>query len=66
MLSALYSALNTGPVYVVSPIVATYPLFTLGLSAAFLRHERLTRRLIGGVVLTVTGVVLLLARRSVP
>jgi drug/metabolite transporter (DMT)-like permease len=58
---ALYSALNTGPVYVVSPIVATYPLFTLALSAAFLPHERLTRRLIGGVVLTVTGVVLLLA-----
>ena len=59
---ALYSALNTGPVYLVSPIVATYPLFTLALSAAFLRHERLTRRLILGVALTVAGVVMLLAR----
>ena len=59
---AMYSALNAGPVYLVSPIVATYPLFTLVLSAAVLRQERLSRRLIGGVVLTVAGVVILLAR----
>ena len=59
---SLYIALNAGPVYLVSPIVATYPLFTLALSAAFLRHEQLTRRLLAGVVLTVAGVVILLAK----
>ena len=59
---ALYSALDTGPVHLVSPIVATYPLFTLVLSTVFLRQERMSRRLIGGVVLTVSGVVMLLVR----
>ena len=59
---ALYSALETGEVHVVSPIVATYPVFTLLLSAGWLRHEPLTGRLIAGVALTVAGVVMLLAR----
>ena len=59
---AMYYALTKGPVQVVAPVVATYPLFTLALSAALLRHERLHSRLIAGVVLTVAGVVLLLAR----
>jgi uncharacterized membrane protein len=59
---SMYYALNNGPVRVVSPIVATYPLFTLTLSALLLREERLNRRLIGGVMLTVAGVVLLLTR----
>ena len=58
----LYNALNAGPVHVVSPIVATYPLFTLMLSAAVLREERYSRRLLVGVALSVAGVVLLLAR----
>ena len=58
----LYHALNSGPVYVVSPIVATYPLFTLMLSAAVLREERLSRHTLVGVALTVAGVALLLAR----
>jgi drug/metabolite transporter (DMT)-like permease len=59
---SMYCALTTGPVGVVAPVVATYPLFTLALSATLLRHERLNARLIGGVVLTVAGIVLLLAR----
>ena len=59
---AMYYALTTGPVQVVAPVVATYPLFTLALSALLLRHERLTVRLVGGVTLTVAGVVILLAR----
>jgi len=59
---AMYYALTTGPVQVVAPVVATYPLFTLALSALFLRHERMTARLLGGVALTVAGVVILLAR----
>jgi drug/metabolite transporter (DMT)-like permease len=58
---ALYKALSTGPVWLVSPIVSIYPLFTLALSVVILRHEPLTRRLAGGVVLTVGGVILLLA-----
>ncbi len=59
---SMYSALNTGPVHIVSPIVATYPLFTLVLGTLVLRQERLSRRLMGGVALTVAGVVILLAR----
>ena len=58
----MYFALTTGPVQVVAPVVATYPLFTLVLSALLLRHERVTGRMIAGVVLTVGGIVLLLAR----
>lgn len=59
---AMYCALNAGPVHLVSPIVATYPLFTLVLNAAWLRRERLTARLLAGVAATVSGVVILLVR----
>jgi drug/metabolite transporter (DMT)-like permease len=59
---SMYHALTTGPVQVVAPVVAIYPLFTLALSTTLLRYERLNARLIGGVVLTVAGVVILLAR----
>lgn len=58
---AMYYALSTGPVYIVSPIVATYPLFTLALSALVLRLP-LRAGLLAGVALTVTGVAALLAR----
>lgn len=58
----LYRALNTGTVILVSPIVATYPLFTLILSALFLREERLSKALVGGVALIVTGVIMLLLK----
>ena len=61
-LLSLYHALNAGPVHLVSPIVATYPVFTLMLSAAVLREERMSGALIGGVALTVTGVVVLIAQ----
>ena len=59
---SMYSALNTSPVHIVSPIVATYPLFTLALGTSVWRQERLSRRLMAGVALTVAGVVILLAR----
>ncbi len=59
---SMYSALNAGPVQIVSPIVATYPLFTLALGVVVLRQEQFSRRLIAGVALIVTGVVVLLAR----
>jgi drug/metabolite transporter (DMT)-like permease len=58
---AMYYALSTGPVYIVSPIVATYPLFTLALSALVLRLP-MRAGLLAGVALTVTGVAVLLAR----
>ena len=57
----MYIALVEGQVSLVSPIVATYPLFTLGLSLLLLRHERITPRVALGAVLTVSGVALLLA-----
>jgi drug/metabolite transporter (DMT)-like permease len=60
---ALYSALERGPVVLVSPIAATYPLFTLALSALWLREERLSAALVGGMALTVTGVIVLLLTR---
>jgi len=56
---AMYAALNRGQVSVVSPLVATYPLFTLALSALFLREERFGPRVLLGVALTVAGVVAL-------
>jgi drug/metabolite transporter (DMT)-like permease len=62
MVLSIYCALATGPVHIVAPIVATYPVFTLALSTVLLRQERLSRRLVLGVVLTVAGIVVLLAR----
>lgn len=58
---ALYTALDGGAVNIVSPIAATYPLFTLVLNAIILREERLSARLISGVALMVGGVATLLA-----
>ena len=55
-LTLLYYALNVGSVSVVSPIVATYPLFTMFFSAIFLRTETLSTRAIAGVILAVAGV----------
>lgn len=54
----MYSALFTGAVVVVSPIVASYPLFTLLTSLAF-RQELLSTRSIAGVCLVVSGVALI-------
>ncbi len=56
---AMYAALNRGSVSVVSPLAATYPLFTFALSALFLREEKLGARVAAGVLLTVIGAVLL-------
>jgi len=58
---AMYAALGRGPVTLVSPLVAVYPLVTLALSHVFLQYERVGRELVAGVVTTVVGVVLLLA-----
>jgi drug/metabolite transporter (DMT)-like permease len=57
----LYAAVGAGPIAVVAPLVATYPLMTMAVSAIFLTHVRITARLMAGVVLAVAGVVLILA-----
>ena len=57
----MYIALAKGRVSLVSPIVATYPLFTLGLSLLLLRHERVTARVAVGAIVTGAGVAALLA-----
>jgi drug/metabolite transporter (DMT)-like permease len=57
----LYAALGAGPVSLVAPLYATYPLFTVGMSLLFLGNVKITFRLIAGTVLTVGGVVLVLA-----
>ncbi|MGC2517633.1 MAG: DMT family transporter [Burkholderiales bacterium] len=55
-----YAALGKGDVGIVSPIVATSPLFTLASSTLFFRQEKLTARLAIGAGVTVAGVVLLI------
>jgi drug/metabolite transporter (DMT)-like permease len=55
-----YLALGHGPVSVVAPLVATYPLVTVGLSAVFLGRMQGGLRLAAGAALTVSGVALIL------
>ncbi len=57
----MYTALSKGQVALVSPIVATYPLFTLALSMLLLRQERVPPRVALGALVTVAGVAVLLA-----
>lgn len=56
----MYSALARGPVTLVAPLVACYPVATLALSRILLGSASLTRRMAIGVGITVAGVVLLL------
>jgi drug/metabolite transporter (DMT)-like permease len=56
---ALYAALAHGPVLLVSPLVATYPLVTLAFAAILLRSARVTIAHVVGVTTTVAGVMLL-------
>jgi drug/metabolite transporter (DMT)-like permease len=57
---SMYAALGRGSVGLVSPVVATYPLVTVLLSAALLKRERVDASLLAAVTATVGGVVLLL------
>ncbi len=52
----MYSALNHGRVVVVSPIIATFPVFTLIISLLF-RQERFRLRILAGVALVMGGVI---------
>jgi drug/metabolite transporter (DMT)-like permease len=55
-----YAALGCGPVALVAPLIASYPLITLLLSAVFLKEERVSPHLMAAVAVTVGGVVLLI------
>jgi drug/metabolite transporter (DMT)-like permease len=57
----MYAALAKGPVALVSPLVATYPLVTVAGSAIILGKTERSTRLASAVALTVAGVALLLA-----
>ncbi|MEW6453429.1 MAG: DMT family transporter [Pseudomonadota bacterium] len=56
----LYAALGAGPVSLVVPLIATFPLFTVVLSVIAFGKLENGLRLAGGTVLTVAGVVLIL------
>jgi len=57
----LYAAVAHGPLALVSPIAACAPLVTLPFSFALLKHERVGPQLVIAVLLTVGGVILLIA-----
>jgi drug/metabolite transporter (DMT)-like permease len=57
---SMYAALGRGPVTLVSPLVATYPLMTMLLSSLLLKRERIDAPLIAAITATVGGVILLL------
>jgi drug/metabolite transporter (DMT)-like permease len=59
---ALYAALMHGPVVLIAPLAATYPLVTLALGAILLRAEKITLPLFAGILITVAGVAMLLGR----
>ena len=56
----LFAAVRNGPITLVAPLVAIYPLVTVVLSATMLRHVRITGRIVVGTALTVAGVALVL------
>jgi drug/metabolite transporter (DMT)-like permease len=58
---ALYAALARGSVVLVSPLVATYPLVTLGFTAVLFRPAQTSWAVFAGVMTTVAGVILLIA-----
>jgi drug/metabolite transporter (DMT)-like permease len=57
----LFAAVRHGPITLIAPLVAIYPLVTVILSAIMLKHVAITRRIVAGTVLTVAGVALVLA-----
>jgi uncharacterized membrane protein len=56
----LYAAVGAGPITLVAPISASYPLVTVGLSALLLSNVRITPRLMVGTLTAVAGVMLIL------
>jgi uncharacterized membrane protein len=56
----LFAAVRNGPITLVAPLAAIYPLVTVGLSAMVLKHVAITARIVIGTALTVLGVALVL------
>ena len=56
----LFAAVRNGPITLVAPLAAIYPLVTLLLSAIVLKHVAITPRIVAGTALTVLGVALVL------
>jgi uncharacterized membrane protein len=57
---SLFAAVRNGPITLVAPLAAIYPLVTVGLSAIMLKHIAITPRIVAGTLLTVAGVALVL------
>lgn len=57
-IACMYGALNVGNVVVVSPLINTYPIFTL-IASTTLGHERVSARMLLGVGLVVVGVIII-------
>ncbi len=57
---SLFAAVRHGPITLVAPLAAIYPLITVGLSAILLKHIAITPRIVAGTALTVAGVALVL------
>lgn len=57
---ALFAAVRHGPITLVAPLAAIYPLVTVVFTAILLRHVQITARIAAGTLLTVAGVVLVL------
>jgi drug/metabolite transporter (DMT)-like permease len=57
---SLFAAVRHGPITLVAPLAAIYPLVTVGLSAIMLKHIAITPRIVAGTALTVAGVALVL------
>ncbi len=57
---SLFAAVRNGPITLVAPLAAIYPLVTVALSAMMLKHIEITERIVAGTLLTVIGVALVL------
>lgn len=57
---SLFAAVRNGPITLVAPLAAIYPLITVAMSAMVLKHVEITRQIVAGTLLTVIGVALVL------
>ena len=57
----MYVALSMAPVWMVAPIVASYPLLTVAIGALFLKDEKVSLRMALGALVSVASIVWLVA-----
>jgi len=62
----MYGALNMAPVWLVAPIVATYPLMTALISHAIFHDEKLSFTTVAGICITAGSVIYLVSSPAVP